>query len=87
VVGLVYTVGATPMMLSCEAVGGRRTLEPGRPLAEFEEIRGRVERKSYNMDKHAALIRAVIGPLWATWERSPYLRHYRRLKGNEFNRL
>jgi phenylacetate-CoA ligase len=27
------------------------------------------------MDWHATLIRSMIGPLWARWESSPYLRH------------
>jgi phenylacetate-CoA ligase len=37
------------------------------------------------MDWHAALIRTVIGPLWARWEGSPYLRHYRRLRRTQFD--
>src|SRR5439155_5963510 len=32
------------------------------------------------MDVHALAIRAVLGPLWAWWEKSPYLTHYRRLR-------
>ena len=36
------------------------------------------------MDWHAALIRTVIGPLWARWEESPYLRHYRRLRRTQY---
>ncbi len=35
------------------------------------------------VDNHAILIRKVIGPLWARWERSPYLRHLRVLKRTE----
>jgi phenylacetate-CoA ligase len=31
------------------------------------------------------LIRAVLGPLWARWERSPYLRHYRRLRRSQYD--
>ncbi len=31
------------------------------------------------MDIHALSIRAVLGPLWARWEGSPYLAHYRSL--------
>ena len=31
------------------------------------------------MDVHALAIRGLLGPLWAWWERSPYLRHYRSL--------
>jgi phenylacetate-CoA ligase len=31
------------------------------------------------VDPQATLIRTVIGPLWARWEGSPYLRHYREL--------
>jgi phenylacetate-CoA ligase len=37
------------------------------------------------MDWHATLIRTVIGPLWGRWERSPYLRHYRRLRRTQFD--
>jgi phenylacetate-CoA ligase len=32
------------------------------------------------MDAHALAIRAAIGPLWAWWERSPYLAQYRLLR-------
>lgn len=31
------------------------------------------------------MIRHAIGPLWARWERSPYLRHYRLLRGSQFH--
>ena len=37
------------------------------------------------MDLHAFLIRHAIGPLWARWERSPYLRHYRQLRETQFH--
>src|SRR5204862_246679 len=37
------------------------------------------------MDVHAALIRAAIAPLWARWERSPYLRHYRLLRRTQYD--
>ncbi len=37
------------------------------------------------MDWHAHLIRHVIGPVWARWERSPYLRRYRQLKRSQFD--
>jgi phenylacetate-CoA ligase len=37
------------------------------------------------MDWHALLIRTVIGPLWARWEGSPYLQHYRRLQRTQFD--
>jgi phenylacetate-CoA ligase len=37
------------------------------------------------MDVHAVLIRAAIGPLWACWEQSPYLRHYKELKRTQFD--
>src|SRR5262245_40182947 len=37
------------------------------------------------MDIHAFLIRAAIGPLWARWERSPYLRHYRLLRQTQYH--
>ncbi|MFL5242851.1 MAG: phenylacetate--CoA ligase family protein [Gemmataceae bacterium] len=37
------------------------------------------------MDLHATLIRNVIGPLWARWEGSPYLRHYKRLQQTQYD--
>jgi phenylacetate-CoA ligase len=37
------------------------------------------------MDWHAFLIRNAIGPLWARWERSPYLGHYRRLRRLQYD--
>jgi phenylacetate-CoA ligase len=37
------------------------------------------------MDIHACLIRNAIGPLWARWERSPYLRHYAVLRQTQFD--
>src|SRR5262249_19903471 len=37
------------------------------------------------MDWHAALIRTAIGPLWARWERSPYLRHYAQLLRTQYD--
>lgn len=37
------------------------------------------------MDIHAFLTRTVIGPAWARWERSPYLRHYRRLRRTQYD--
>jgi phenylacetate-CoA ligase len=37
------------------------------------------------VDWHAALIRTVIGPLWARWEKSPYLRHLRWLRRSQFD--
>jgi phenylacetate-CoA ligase len=37
------------------------------------------------MDIHAALIRNALGPVWARWERSPYLHHYRRLQRSQFD--
>jgi phenylacetate-CoA ligase len=37
------------------------------------------------MDLHATLIRSAMGPLWARWERSPYLRHYRRLCRTQYD--
>jgi phenylacetate-CoA ligase len=37
------------------------------------------------MDMHAFLIRHAIGPLWARWERSPYLHHYRQLRETQFH--
>ena len=36
------------------------------------------------MDMHALVIRAVLGPLWARWERSPYLVHYRQLRRTQY---
>ena len=37
------------------------------------------------MDLHALGIRAVIGPLWARWEDSAYLKHYRRLRQSQYD--
>jgi phenylacetate-CoA ligase len=37
------------------------------------------------MDIHAGIIRGVLGPLWARWERSPYLKHYRRLQRAQYD--
>jgi phenylacetate-CoA ligase len=37
------------------------------------------------LDLHAVLVRRVIGPLWARWERSPYLRHYHWLRRHQFD--
>jgi phenylacetate-CoA ligase len=37
------------------------------------------------MDVHALGIRAVLGPLWARWEGSPYLAHYRRLLRTQYD--
>jgi phenylacetate-CoA ligase len=37
------------------------------------------------VDLHATLIRHVVGPLWAGWEASPYLRHYRGLVRTQFD--
>jgi phenylacetate-CoA ligase len=37
------------------------------------------------MDVHALGIRAVLGPLWARWEGSPYLAHYRRLRRTQYD--
>jgi phenylacetate-CoA ligase len=37
------------------------------------------------VDLHALLIRTAIGPLWARWERSPYLRHYRALRRSQYD--
>jgi phenylacetate-CoA ligase len=37
------------------------------------------------MALHAAAIRAVLGPLWAKWEDSPYLTHYRRLRRTQYD--
>jgi phenylacetate-CoA ligase len=37
------------------------------------------------MDLHARLVRALIGPLWARWEGSPYLRHYRQLRRTQYD--
>jgi phenylacetate-CoA ligase len=36
------------------------------------------------VDVHASLVRGIIGPLWASWEGSPYLRHYRRLRRTQY---
>jgi phenylacetate-CoA ligase len=37
------------------------------------------------MDVHAHMIRLAIGPLWAWWEGSPYLRHYRQLQRTQYD--
>jgi phenylacetate-CoA ligase len=37
------------------------------------------------MDIHAAIIRKALGPLWARWEGSPYLRDHRRLQRAQFD--
>jgi phenylacetate-CoA ligase len=37
------------------------------------------------MDWHAAFIRTMIGPLWAKWEKSPYLAHYRSLLRTQYD--
>jgi phenylacetate-CoA ligase len=37
------------------------------------------------MDVHALAIRAVLGPLWAWWEKSPYLAHCRRLRRADYD--
>jgi phenylacetate-CoA ligase len=37
------------------------------------------------MDVHALSIRAVLGPLWARWEGSPYLAHYGGLRRTQFD--
>ena len=37
------------------------------------------------MDLLAPISRRLIAPAWAAWERSPYLRHYRRLKRTQFD--
>jgi phenylacetate-CoA ligase len=37
------------------------------------------------MDAHALLIRHLIGPAWARWECSPYLRHYRVLRRTQYD--
>lgn len=38
------------------------------------------------MDWHAHLIRSVVGPLWARWERSPYLRNLQALRRTQYDR-
>jgi phenylacetate-CoA ligase len=37
------------------------------------------------MDALAPITRRLIAPAWAAWERSPYLRHYRRLLRTQFD--
>lgn len=37
------------------------------------------------MDLLAPAIRYAVAPAWAAWERSPYLRHYRRLLETQFD--
>src|SRR5262249_21195649 len=41
--------------------------------------------KDRRMDIHATLIRRVIGPIWARWEGSSYLRHYLDLARSQFD--
>jgi phenylacetate-CoA ligase len=36
-------------------------------------------------DLWAPVVRRLIGPLWAAWEHSPYLRHYRKLLRTQFD--
>ncbi len=37
------------------------------------------------MDFRSLLVRHVVAPLWAAWERSPYLRHYEDLARTQFD--
>jgi phenylacetate-CoA ligase len=37
------------------------------------------------MDGFAWLVRRAVAPAWAAWERSPYLRHERRLRRTQFH--
>jgi phenylacetate-CoA ligase len=37
------------------------------------------------MDLHARMIQWILGPLWARWEKSPYLRRYRQLLRSQFD--
>lgn len=37
------------------------------------------------MDLFAPITRYLIAPAWATWEGSPYLRHYRRVQRTQFD--
>ncbi|MHC4178465.1 MAG: phenylacetate--CoA ligase family protein [Planctomycetota bacterium] len=37
------------------------------------------------MDSLAPLVRHIVAPAWARWERSPYLRHYRRLLRTQYD--
>jgi phenylacetate-CoA ligase len=46
---------------------------------------GRMMLSERTSELHGMGIRSVLGPLWAKWERSPYLRHYRRLKRSQFD--
>jgi phenylacetate-CoA ligase len=39
----------------------------------------------YRNDLHRFLNRSLIGPAWAAWERSPYLRIFRQLKRSQFD--
>lgn len=38
------------------------------------------------MDFHAAFVRTILGPLWARWERSPYLNHLHWLRLHQFDK-
>ena len=44
-----------------------------------------LRKKGRNMDLLAPIARRVIAPAWAFWERSPYLRHYRRLLRTQYH--
>src|SRR5262249_54562704 len=47
-------------------------------------IRRAFEIRDDPMSLHAAFTRTIVGPLWAKWEKSSYLRHYHRLKKTQF---
>lgn len=47
-------------------------------------IRRTFEIRDDPMSLHAAFTRTILGPLWARWEKSSYLRHYHRLKKTQF---
>src|SRR5712692_250452 len=36
------------------------------------------------MDLHATIIRKLLAPLWAWWERSPYPSYYRQLERTQY---
>jgi phenylacetate-CoA ligase len=52
----------------------------------FETIRSfnRMSSKGHNMDLLATVTRNIIAPLWAIWENSPYLNHYRKLLRTQY---
>jgi phenylacetate-CoA ligase len=44
-----------------------------------------IQVNQYQNDWLRLMVRYLIGPAWAAWERSPYLQHYRKLVRNQFD--